>query len=286
MNNQLLHPKTKKDLDNFIAKPSHGLIITGQAGTGKKSLAVYILSQLLKTNNLSNSGQAKIISPVNNSISIDQIRQVQEFIKLKTLGTNQLKRAIIIENAELMGTEAQNALLKLLEEPPADTVIVLTCTTTSELLPTISSRAQKISVQNPNQVQIIEFFTQLGKEQKDIEKAYFIGEGRTGLISAILNGQSTELTEQISAAKQTLGMNQFDRLKQVDSLSKDKAKVDLFLQAMEIICSSGLKQAVNKNTKSQIKRWHSYLKSVVKTQNNLNKQANTKLLLTNLMLSL
>jgi len=73
-------------------------------------------------------------------ISIDQVRDLQHQLSLKPYAAK-FKIGIILE-AQRMTTEAQNALLKTLEEPPAHSVLVLTAPSTKSLLPTTVSRCQ------------------------------------------------------------------------------------------------------------------------------------------------
>lgn len=79
------------------------------------------------------------------TISINQIREMAMSVAVKP---NEARtRILIISEADLMNTQAQNALLKLLEEPPETTVFVLTAQKESRLLPTILSRCRKIRFQ-------------------------------------------------------------------------------------------------------------------------------------------
>ncbi len=81
----------------------------------------------------------------NSGIRIASIRMLEHRI---TLSPNEAKRKVyIIENAETMTNQAANAFLKTLEEPPDDTVIILTSSKPNSLLPTILSRCQKIPFQ-------------------------------------------------------------------------------------------------------------------------------------------
>ena len=77
-------------------------------------------------------------------IGIDQIREMQHSVNLKPYEGG--VRVIIIDGAELMSEEAANALLKTLEEPPADTIFVLITVDEGLLLPTILSRCQKLEL--------------------------------------------------------------------------------------------------------------------------------------------
>lgn len=75
-------------------------------------------------------------------IKIDQIRQVQEMLWRKAQSGI---KAVIIDLADKLKTEAANAFLKTLEEPPSGSVIILVTSKPSELLPTVVSRCQRIS---------------------------------------------------------------------------------------------------------------------------------------------
>jgi DNA polymerase III delta prime subunit len=77
-----------------------------------------------------------------NSISIDEIRRIKEFLSQKPFTSP--RRIAIIENADCMTTEAQNALLKISEEPPPGALIIMLARREENFLPTILSRFQKI----------------------------------------------------------------------------------------------------------------------------------------------
>jgi len=79
------------------------------------------------------------------SIGIEDIKIVQEKIFLKPMRSQ--TKLIIFEDAQLLTTEAQNALLKVLEEPPAHTHIILGTETSEALLPTILSRCNVIELE-------------------------------------------------------------------------------------------------------------------------------------------
>jgi DNA polymerase-3 subunit delta' len=76
------------------------------------------------------------------TISVDQIRELR--LRLAQSLTGGEKRIVIISEADMMRKEAQNAFLKTLEEPHKNTLIILTSSNPSRLLPTIHSRAQEL----------------------------------------------------------------------------------------------------------------------------------------------
>jgi len=95
-----------------------------------------------------NSPDSQIIKPEKKHISLDQVRILKKQIFQKPF--NQGLKAVIIKEAHMLTIQAQNALLKVLEEPPAKAIIILNCLEKNSLLPTILSRsiiinAQKIS---------------------------------------------------------------------------------------------------------------------------------------------
>ncbi|MBU0971036.1 MAG: DNA polymerase III subunit delta' [Proteobacteria bacterium] len=84
------------------------------------------------------------ISPADKKkiISIAQIREIGGVLSSKP--NEAAKRMVLIQDADLMNAQAQNALLKVLEEPPENTFFILTATRLSPLLPTILSRCRQI----------------------------------------------------------------------------------------------------------------------------------------------
>jgi len=79
------------------------------------------------------------------SLGVEDIKLMQKKLFLKPIQS--LTKAIVIEEAQLLTTEAQNALLKILEEPPAHTIILLSSESQETLLPTILSRCQIVELQ-------------------------------------------------------------------------------------------------------------------------------------------
>ncbi len=90
------------------------------------------------------------------TISINQVRDLKETLAFGT-GDHKL-RLVIIQPADVLTLQAQNALLKILEEPPANTVLVLATLNPSQILPTIHSRCVFINLNENNH-----------KEKKDSE---------------------------------------------------------------------------------------------------------------------
>ncbi|HEY5657008.1 MAG TPA: hypothetical protein VIY27_04390 [Myxococcota bacterium] len=75
-------------------------------------------------------------------VRIGQIRALQHALRLRS--SEGSRRAAVVADAERLNQEAQNALLRLLEEPPPDTTLVLVASTSAGLLATVRSRCQKV----------------------------------------------------------------------------------------------------------------------------------------------
>jgi DNA polymerase-3 subunit delta' len=82
------------------------------------------------------------IQPIGPFIKIDQIRSLLQTLAMKPYEA--ITRVAILSEAQAMNAAASNALLKILEEPPSRSMLVLTATQKSDLLPTIVSRCQHV----------------------------------------------------------------------------------------------------------------------------------------------
>ncbi len=158
-----------KDIIEYIQKAvvsnkvSHAYIFNGEQGSGKKLLSKLFARTLLCEKNLgdpcnqcvscvqaeSNNNPDSIV--VNhdkpNSISIDEIReQVNNDVMVKPYAGKY--KVYIIPDADKMTEQAQNAILKTIEEPPAYAVIILLTENVEALLPTIQSRCVMLKLRN------------------------------------------------------------------------------------------------------------------------------------------
>lgn len=283
----VLHPHTKEQVVQFISHPSHAVLLVGCNGIGKKYLAEAITTAILQleAEKLSQHPYFTMVRAEKDSISIDAIRQLQRFLQLKTLGTQQLRRAVIVEHAERLTTEAQNAYLKLLEEPPADTLMVLTVDNQRTLLPTILSRAQVITVHAPSEDAIKAHFGAAGMDATLVNQAYSLSGGLPGLMHALLAGDETHpLLGGVAQAKDILQKQVFERLALVEGLSKQKEQVRYVIEALQHIAQTGLDQSAKRGDHEKLKRWHHILKIASQAGDALGKNANTKLVLSNMML--
>lgn len=117
-----------------------------------------------------------LIEPEDNGIKIKQIREMQSKIAVKPIQAE--KNVYVIDQSETMNVEAQNCLLKTLEEPPEYAVIILICSNENMLLSTVKSRCTKIKFNDISKDELLKFTDEELIELADgsIGKALKLGE--------------------------------------------------------------------------------------------------------------
>jgi DNA polymerase-3 subunit delta' len=235
--NLLLHKSTKTQLQAFITQPANSLLVSGPSGSGKKTIARQLAATLLGVSleKLSNHPYFVLIEkPADKSeIPIDAVRKLIKSVGLKAplSAGNHMNRVALLQGAQLLSAEAQNALLKLLEEPPTGTLLILTAVSEDDLLPTVASRTQKIKVINPGLAETLDFFKE--HSQKEVEAAWWLSQGGAGLLSALLSAQDEHpLKTAVNEAKQFLSLPADKRLIFLQAIAKDKDRFNLFLDAL------------------------------------------------------
>ncbi len=153
-------PLGRESLVSFFEKAvssdslGHAYIIEGEAGAGKRFIADYFAAlavcangnacgkcrQCMQSEAGVNPDITVISAEEKSSISIDAVRDLITTVNYRSVHGG--RRVYIIQDADLLTIQAQNALLKVIEEPPAGVVFLLLCRHKSQMLRTITSRAQ------------------------------------------------------------------------------------------------------------------------------------------------
>lgn len=291
----VIHPTTTRQIEHFVMYPGHAVVLVAPEGSGKRALIRSMTARLLNVAEgvVDDYPYLKVIEPEvgKTSISIEAVRELQHFVSLK-LPTATARRIIHIFEAQGMGQEAQNSLLKLLEEPPDDTFFLMTAANQQQLLPTVRSRTQLITMHRPSRSTIEAYFNAKGYSATDIASAFFLSGGLPGLMSALLDNAEHPLTQSVQLARQLLQMNQFERLGMVDELSKKKPETVQLLFILQNMARAAIEQASAKSIISgvaadrPIRQWHKVLRAGYDTEQSYSVSAQAKLSLTHLMLSL
>ena len=146
--------KLKKELIHSVEinKTSHSYLFIGTEGIVKKLIAEEFAKMLLAVKDTENSPDFSIIEPDGNSIKIEQIREFQKKVSEKPIISN--KKVYIINDSDKMTVEAQNCLLKTLEEPPEFVTIILIGSNENSFLSTIKSRCMILHFEKISDEQI------------------------------------------------------------------------------------------------------------------------------------
>ena len=171
LENILGNDNVKQELIKTIKlnKLSHSYLFIGTDGIGKKMIAKEFAKMILCIENEKYCNRCKSciefdtdnnpdfisIEPDGANIKIEQIRQMQK--KILEAPIISQKKVYIIDNADLMTREAQNCILKTLEEPPEYVTIILIGSKEDNFLSTIKSRCSIIKFQNIPNVQIKQY---------------------------------------------------------------------------------------------------------------------------------
>lgn len=98
------------------------------------------IKKILTTHDLTPNHPDLLYFPYDSKLGIAEARKIKGHFSLKPYSAK--GRAAVLEDASLLTTEAQNALLKTLEEPPPEAILILAAPSDSKLLPTILSRCE------------------------------------------------------------------------------------------------------------------------------------------------
>lgn len=188
------------------AKVSHAYIFYGEKGSGKKTLADLFAralqceegmdepcNQCVSCKQALNRNQPDIIYVQHekpNIISVDEIRrQVNNSIAIKPYSSE--RKVYIIDEAEKMNVQAQNALLKTLEEPPAYAVIILLTTNLEAMLQTIRSRCVTLTMKPIAEMEI----------QRYLMREEQIPDYKAGICAAFARGNVGRARELVVSAE-------------------------------------------------------------------------------------
>lgn len=159
------HKREREELLGLLSRDGLSLSFSGKEGTGKKLVALSFLRKLLgasEAEDIRKNPDLFLIEKEDEMIKADDIRALINFSGIKSyLGG---KKAVLIDNAENMNKNAQNALLKILEEPPKGEFIILITKDFEELLPTIRSRVANIRFQDLKDEEMRDIFPNITEE--------------------------------------------------------------------------------------------------------------------------
>lgn len=174
----------------ILNKISHAYLFSGEEKLGKKTLALKWISFLRKSQVTPQDPDLFFVEPTNNIIQISQIRELIWRLNLSPVKSS--FKIGLLNDAHLMARDAQNALLKILEEPKRALLILIT--SKPELLyPTIRSRCEIIKFYSVPEAEIKAYLLEKGLGKERAEYIAQISQGKPGrAIDFFLNPEKLE----------------------------------------------------------------------------------------------
>lgn len=164
---------------------AHACLITGEAGVGKRAWADHAAHMLVCGQSPAPCGQCRqcqlvaggshpdirVYSPEKKSrvIKIGQIRELTSFAMNSPQVSH--RKVVILDRADQLNRNAANALLKTLEEPPEDLVLLLIQEAGRPVLPTIRSRCQVLTLPLPSSDQALQWLLAATRDNDDFDEA-------------------------------------------------------------------------------------------------------------------
>ena len=246
--------------DTLAARPGserlpHALLLEGPKGSGRTTFARQIAQMALCSASAPPCGVCphcikveKGIHPDllayegegrNHNFSVGQVRALRS--RAFVLPNEAARKVLLLRDIQDMSAQAQNALLKVLEEPPATVVFLLTCTNKSLLLETILSRVVTLTMGIPTVEACVEILRE-HSPQTDAEvcrQAAQEAGGNVGQALLLLESRSSGFyTAAVQFWALALAGQPFDMLPLLLPYERDRAKFTLFLASLRRVAEN------------------------------------------------
>lgn len=255
--------KIKDILKESVKKGNilHSYLFVGNEGIGKFHFAKEFAKMILcfykngcnqckscKEFDTENHPDFLVVEPEGNTIKVEQIRQMISKIIEKPIISD--KKVYIVNDSDKMTEEAQNTLLKTLEEPPENIIIILIAEKEEKILSTIKSRCTKITFQPIEQDKLKEILKKQYQYENISEHllTFF-----NGSIKKALNvKEKKEVYEQIE--KMVLGIKQMNKIEMLNQKNNiDKEEIINILEYMNLLFWEQSTQVDTKERESAVK---------------------------------
>ena len=227
------HDRQKEILSKSIESGniSHAYLFFGNSGIGKKQVALEFAKYILKTDNLENHPDFKLVSRMEDKkdILVEQIRKevIDDVYIVPAAGD---RKVYIIDEAETLNTASQNTLLKTLEEPPQYITIILIASNISTLLTTILSRVNQVPFEGVSNLELKKYI----KDNYNVEFSDRIIEYFDASIGKAIYAIESELTLKYEKVDKLYGYinakNTIEAMKYSNEIELDKDELLDYLE--------------------------------------------------------
>jgi DNA polymerase-3 subunit delta' len=264
----LLHESARHNLEALTKRPPQGILFVGPAGIGKMAVASELAGHLVD-----HPTSTRVISPdEKGTIAIETIRELYKATRAKQDG----HQVVIVERADRMSMEAENAFLKLLEEPRAGLTFMLTTLQLESLLPTILSRIQHLTLAPlpDDTIRRLVMGKQPGIAQNDLSQLIFLAQGRPGIALQLLEGDALpKQRDRMQIVKQLLGAKPHERFLLTGKMAGSRDDCLETLSAMARVVEVQLSSATNP---TQATHWTKIAGALEEAQLAISRNGNVK----------
>ena len=252
----LLHKSTQRHIDGIIANPGGSFLFHGPSNMGKTLAALEVARQLNCDNCADESCKSCLMLKAGmhpdielmgqddkNKIGIEAVQNLIKKLKYSAYDPSS-HRVVIIDNAETLTLPAQNALLKVLEEPPVSTTFILTAVSPVSILETIVSRCQPVYFGPLSTDELLSLDGLKSLPRDDAEKIIEAGAHKPGEI--ISNLKNEETGDSLDLAEHMITSNDlFAKLKISTTVAKHPDKIGSFVDILESLAKKRAREGDN-----------------------------------------
>jgi DNA polymerase III subunit delta' len=241
----LFGERSLKNLQSFLEGKAHGTFILRNGGFHSKEVDFLSATFLGK-----DSANLLSLRPLEGkkTVAVEQIRSLMGSLGLGAKSGGE--RRLVVINSRL-GVQAQNALLKVLEEPPKGIFFLILASEEDDYLPTIQSRCQVIKLSGPSEEEALSFAVESGISESEAKVLWLQSGGSASeLMSLIENSEAREKSlDYLADAKSFLKENDYGKLAVMKKYLANKDDATEFIKGIlvviELISKKGAREALS-----------------------------------------
>lgn len=233
MKNLIVHDATRIHIENIQKDLPQSLLLSGEYGVGLKTIAKAIAGKDLAAI-IQPQDKKEAIDPENGTITVEIIRRLYDQTRSKRTSA----QVIVIDNADRMSRGAANAFLKLLEEPSQHVHFILTSHEPQNLLPTIRSRVQQVTIQPVSHSQTSDYIAGLGiSDATKLRQLEFIASGLPAELFRLATNDEyfSERAKLMADARDFLMADTYKKITIVQKYQSDRSRALLLIDSALVI---------------------------------------------------
>lgn len=222
-NTPIIHPDTQRIIEQLAAHQPHALLLHGEEGVGLRTIAQWY-GVLIAADT-----PTMLYPDEKGSIGIDEIRDLYKYSRVK-----RARHFIIIDDADTMTEPAQNALLKLLEEPSDNVTFLLTSHNNERLLETIRSRVQQVIIRRAETEEVKRMIAQYGvADSAKTAQLLFLADGYPAEMARLISDDDyfEQKAKVMRDARVFLQGSSYDKIQVIYGYGNDRSDAMALLRA-------------------------------------------------------